>query len=86
MQNRPALYWAITAILILVAAAPLAYAAQNARGFGAETRASDLWFKTRRLPPRADLVLVARDAKTLQEMGAPGHADYGALIRKLKAD
>jgi len=73
-------------LLILLLALPLAFYANNARAYGPETRASDLWFRTRpRRAPLPDMLIVARDQKTLDQMGNPGHADYGALIRKLKA-
>src|SRR5689334_21143023 len=85
MTARPGIYRALTFVVILLVAVPLALLAGRARAWGAETRASDLWFRTRRLAPRPDLVIVARDAKTLQERGRPTHAGYGALIRKLKA-
>jgi adenylate cyclase len=85
MGERSTGYWVLCAVLILLISAPLAYAAHNARTFGPETKANDIWFRTR-LPraPRADMLIVARDEKTIQEMDAPTHTDYGTLIRKLK--
>jgi CHASE2 domain-containing sensor protein len=85
MGSRTTLFRFCALALILLASVPLGVAARNNRPFSAETRLSDIWFRTRRVPPREDEIIVARDEKTLQAMGAPTHADYGALIRKLKA-
>jgi len=84
MAGKLGLFRGVTLILVLLAALPLAFMAQRAEAFGPETRLSDLWFRTRRQAPRADMVIVARDDKTLQEIGQPGHAQYGRLIRTLK--
>jgi CHASE2 domain-containing sensor protein len=77
----------LTALLVVVLLAlPLAFAAQGARAFGPETRMSDAWFRTRpKRAPRNDMILVARDSKTLDAMGKPSHADYAAVVRKLSA-
>ena len=73
-------------LLAVMAALPLAFNAQQAQAFGPETQLSDMWFRTRPArAPRADMVIVARDQKTVDAMGQPTHADYGATIRKLKA-
>ncbi|MFN3651761.1 MAG: CHASE2 domain-containing protein [Armatimonadota bacterium] len=74
----------ITLVLILVVATPLAVWAHNLRPFGPETVVSDLWFRTRPArAPRRDLLIVARDPKTLKELGKPSHADYARLVRRL---
>lgn len=86
MDSRPALFRWIGLLLIALAAVPLAIVARRADAFGPETRASDFWFRTRPArAPRADFILVARDQRTLDAIGQPGHAEYGALIRRLKA-
>lgn len=84
MESRAGLFKIAALLLILTAAVPLAVMAANNRPFSAETRLSDLWFRTR-LPraPRPDMVIVARDEKTLDQIGEPSHAEYGALVRKL---
>lgn len=85
-MSRRALYWLGVLLLTLLVSIPLAVYARNAREVGPETRLSDAWFRTRPpLAPRPDIMLVARDSKTVKEMGKPGHADYAAAIRKLKA-
>lgn len=86
MDTRAGSYRWLAFLLIVVAAVPLAFFARNSWALDTETRASDLWFTSRPdRAPRPDLLIVARDDKTLKEMGRPSHADYGSVIRRLTA-
>jgi len=83
MISRPGVFKCVALLLIFLAAVPLAVMARNADNLGTETRLSDTWFRTRPArAPRADMVIVARDQKTLDAM-RPTHADYGAVIRRV---
>jgi CHASE2 domain-containing sensor protein len=87
MSNRLGLFRTVALLLIVLASIPLAFFARRAWAFGGrEVQFCDYWFRTQaRRAPRADMVIVARDQKTLDTMGRPTHTDYGTLIRKLKA-
>jgi CHASE2 domain-containing sensor protein len=83
MSSRGFYYLGVLAVAVLLSI-PLAVWARDNRAFGAETRLSDNWFRTRApRAPRADEIIVALDQKTLDAM-RPTHADYANVVRKLK--
>jgi CHASE2 domain-containing sensor protein len=83
-MSRKALYFLGVLAVCVLLSVPLAVWARESRAFGTETRLSDTWFRTRPArAPRADMLIVALDRKTLDAM-RPTHADYAQLIRKLK--
>src|SRR5688500_2335065 len=83
-MSKKALYFLGVFLVVLVLSVPLAVWARDSKSFGTETRLSDFWFRTRPArAPRADMILVALDRKTRDEM-RPTHADYANVIRRVK--
>jgi CHASE2 domain-containing sensor protein len=83
-MSRRILYGLCVVLAVLGLSIPLGAWAMMRQQSGPESRLSDCWFRTRPPgKPRADMVMVARDQKTLASLN-PTHADYARLIRRLK--